>query len=255
MADPVPPAAAAAPAPGSPAWWAARPAPAPPQRRRGRPSRSLDEILAVATELIDEVGGDGFNMRLLAERLNTSTATLYRHFTGRDELLAHVVDRLLGQVGASVDREAPAPTTGREALQALGNGYRSFLSAHPNVLPLLVAQLPVGPNALAIRERAIAALTRFGFSQQLAARAFTTLLQYVVGAALTQPGSPGPAESAVIRDYYRSLDAGTYPHVVAAAEALTSAAPDDEFRAGLEIVLDGIDRALPPRRDGATAAR
>ena len=95
-------------------------------------------------------------------------------------------------------------------------------------------------GALAIRERSLAALTERGFSQELAARAFTTLLQYVVGSAVTQAGSPAPDEAAAIRDYYRSLAA--YPHVAAAAEALTHTPREAGFVEGLEIVLDGNDR-------------
>ncbi|MEN9543748.1 MAG: hypothetical protein RLZZ598_581, partial [Pseudomonadota bacterium] len=44
--------------------------------------------------------------------------------------------------------------------------YR-VLQAHPGVVPLLMAQIPVGPNALAHRERAIAFLLANGFSAQL----------------------------------------------------------------------------------------
>jgi hypothetical protein len=43
-----------------------------------------------------------------------------------------------------------------------------ILSEHPNVLPLLVAQIPIGPNALALREQTIAMLVRFDFSHQAA---------------------------------------------------------------------------------------
>jgi hypothetical protein len=67
-------------------------------------------------------------------------------------------------------------------------------------------------------------------------------LQYVVGAAVTQAGDPAPDEAAAIRDYYRSLDAAAYPHVAAAAEALTHTPLEAGFVEGLEIVLDGIDR-------------
>ena len=94
MAKPEPVKNAGGPPPGSPEWWANRPEP-PSGPRRGRPRRSFDEIVAAALELVDEVGVDIFHMRLLAERLNTSTATLYRHVTGKEELMVYVVDRLL----------------------------------------------------------------------------------------------------------------------------------------------------------------
>jgi len=116
---------------------------------------------------------------------------------------------------------------GRQVPQALVGGLREGVPS---------------AGALAIRERSLAALTERGCSQKLAARAFTTLLQYVVGSAVTQAGSPAPDEAAAIRDYYRSLDAAAYPHVAAAAEALTHTPREAGFVEGLEIVLDGIDR-------------
>jgi Tetracyclin repressor-like, C-terminal domain len=137
---------------------------------------------------------------------------------------------------------AVRPRTWREALERIAFAYRGFVVAHPNVLPLLVGRLPIGPHALTIRERSLAALTARGFSHELAARAFTTLLQYVVGSSVTQAGSPTPVEAAAIRDYYRSLDPAAYPHVAAAAEALTRTPAEAGFVEGLEIVLDGIDR-------------
>src|SRR5438309_8059110 len=82
--------------PGSPAWWSSRPA--RPVYRRGRPPRSLERIVGVTLEIVDEVGTDAFSMRLLADRLGSGTATLYRHLASKDELMVYVVDRILGEV-------------------------------------------------------------------------------------------------------------------------------------------------------------
>ena len=242
MAEPARRPQDAAPAPGSPAWWSARATVSPPERGRGRPPRSFEDIVSVAADLVDEFGVDGVNMRLLAERLDTGTATLYRHVTGKDELMVYVLDSRMGEIVSAYNALAARPRTWREALEQIAFAYRQFLVAHPNVLPLLVGRLPIGPRALTIRERSLAALTERGFSQELAARAFTTLLQYVVGSAVTQTGSPAPDEAAAIRDYYRSLGTAAYPHVAAAAEVLTHTPLEAEFVEGLEIVLDGIDR-------------
>jgi len=192
---------------------------------------------------VDEEGDSGFNMRLLADRLGTSTATLYRHVTGKEELMVHVVERLLGEVQMPGGPRHSGRGTWQDAMRRMAVQYRGVLARHPNMLPLVVAQLPIGPNALALRERSIATLTGFGFSRGLAARAFTTILQYVVGSALAQRGDPGPAEAAAIGDYYRTLDPEVFPHVVSSADELTAVSPEDGFLAGLQIVLDGIDRA------------
>src|SRR3954454_5884026 len=174
-----------APAPGSAAWWRARSLPTPEQAR-GRPPRSFEGIVSVAADLVDELGVDGVNMRLLAARLETGTATLYRHVTGKDELMVYVLDARMGEIARAYDESVARPRTWREALERIAFAYPRFLVAHPNVLPLLVGRLPVGPHALTVRERTLAALIERGFSRDLAARAFTTLLQYVVGSAVTQ---------------------------------------------------------------------
>jgi AcrR family transcriptional regulator len=196
-------------------------------------------------ELVDEVGVDVFHMRLLAERLNTSTATLYRHVAGKEELMVYVVDRLFAELEAADDHEESRPRTWREAARRRSLQFHRALSEHPNMLPLLVTQVPIGPHGLAVRERSISTLVKFGFSPRLAARAYTALAHYVIGFAVQQhaPGAPGPEDAAALGEYYRGLDPELYPWTIAAADDLTAVSIEDEFLEGLQFVLDGIARA------------
>lgn len=229
--------------PGSAAWWATRPT-REPEKRRGRPSRAFDEIVTAALDLVDELGVDAFNMRALAARLDTSTATLYRHIDSKQELMVYVVDRLLDGSDSS---DAP-----RESLSWQDSARRRvvqlhrMLCAHPNVVPLLAAEVPIGPNGLAAREAALTEFLASGLSTELAARAYTTLAHYAIGFAAQQriPGAPGPAEALELRGYYRALDRDRYPSTVAAASALTTVSPDAEFLEGLQFILDGIGQAI-----------
>jgi len=229
--------------PGSPAWWSSRPA--PPVYRRGRPPRSLERIVSVALEIVDEVGTDAFSMRLLADRLRSGTATLYRHLAGKDELMVYVVDRILGEVDIETDAHTLSSTTWQDATTRGASAFYDVLKNHPNALPLLLSQVPVGPNALLHRERSVAVLLACGFPLDLAARAYTAVAHYVLGFALQQhaPAAPQREDAAKLRDFYRALDANTYPATVAAAHELTSVPPDEEFRFGLQLVLDGIELA------------
>jgi hypothetical protein len=84
-----------------------------------------------------------------------------------------------------------------------------------------------------------------GFPLDLAARAYTAVAHYVVGFTLQQhtQGAPGQEDAATLRDFYRALDAKSYPATVAAADELTSVPLSEEFRFGLQLVLDGIELA------------
>ncbi|MFJ2830547.1 TetR/AcrR family transcriptional regulator [Streptomyces sp. NPDC087263] len=226
--------------PGSPAWWASRP-PAPTYRR-GRPPVDAGRIIDMALKLVDEVGVQALTLRMLADALESGTATLYRHFGGKDELLTHVVDRIFGDV-----RVPPGALDGpswREAAEAGAEAFYETLCRHPGALSLLVAQVPVGPNGLLNRERTLGLLLSHGFSVGLAARAFTAIGHYVIGFAIQQhgPGAARPEDEAQLRDYYRSLDPAVYPATTAVAEELTSVPLREEFRFGLDLLLDGLEK-------------
>lgn len=241
-----------APVPGTPAWWPTRPT-RPRQGGPGRPPRSFEQIVAAAAELLDEVGTSAFNMRLLADRLHTSTATLYRHVAGKEELMAYVADRLLAEVEAANQLEESAPRSWRDAARRAALQFHRVLAEHPKAVPLVVAQVPTGPHGMALRERIISMLMRLGFSAPLAARAYTTLAHYVIGFAVQQhaPGAPGPGDAAALGDYYRRLDPELYPSTVTAADALTAVSLEDEFLEGLQFILDGIERARRRRSEQA----
>jgi AcrR family transcriptional regulator len=203
----------------------------------------VGRIVDTALKLIDDVGIQALTLRMLADALDSGTATLYRHFNGKDELLALVADRILGEV--PVSPEELDGLSWREAVNTAAEALYGALCRHPNALSLLASQVPVGPNALRARERLITLFLSHGFPVGLAARAFTAIGHYVIGFAIQQhgPGVPQPEDHAQLRDYYHSLDPATYPATITAADELTSVSQHDEFWFGLGLLLDGLEQA------------
>ncbi|MCB8901599.1 MULTISPECIES: TetR/AcrR family transcriptional regulator [unclassified Streptomyces] len=239
--------AATPPPPGSPAWWAARPDPTAPaaaaEPRRGRPSLDTAHIVGTALRLVDEHGTQAFSLRMLAEALNSGTATLYRHFDGKDEIMAYVVDRVLGEVNLGA---LTTSSDWREALTVTAHGFHDALRRHPNTLPLLMAYVPVGPHGLAQRERVLAALLEHGLPAALAARAFTAVAHYVVGFTAQQYGpAAAPDHSTEVAAFYGGLDPESYPALLQAARSLTSVAVDEEFEFGLTLLVRGLAHLAP----------
>lgn len=212
------------------------------RRSPGRPPMPLERIVAAAAEIVDEEGAEALSMRTLAQRLGSGTATLYRHFDNRAALVAHVVDRMFG--GIEIKDDAFAAMGWRDACRMMAQAMFDAVSRHKNVAPLLVEGIPVGPNAMAVRERCIAVLLADGFPPQVAAHAYATVSRYVLGFAIQlrghhgteQPGADGEA-SAV----FRAADPSTYPATAAVADWLPLPL-EDEFRFGLDLLLDGLAR-------------
>ncbi|WP_322762355.1 TetR/AcrR family transcriptional regulator [Frankia sp. Cr2] len=233
------------PRPGSPRWWQGR-----PDRDNGggqgpgRPAMPAERVIAAAVELVDEVGPVDFSMRLLAQRLQSSTATLYRHFASKDEIFVHVVEHVLGQVPRHLTDTAETATW-QERLFAIADALFRTLREHPTVVSLFNRHIPLGPHGLAGRETAIGIMLSSGFSPEAAAKAYTAVAHYVIGFAsqLGAHGNDGPAEDQDIREFYRSLDPARYPATVVSASFLPSSL-DDEFRFGLQLIVDGLATQL-----------
>ncbi|MER7834331.1 TetR/AcrR family transcriptional regulator C-terminal domain-containing protein [Streptomyces sp. NPDC096040] len=122
------------------------------------------------------------------------------------------------------------------------------LGRHGNVAPLLVERIPVGPNAMAVRERCVAVLLADGFPPRVAADAYAMLSRCMLGFAIQLRGHHGaerPGDDARASAVFRAADPSLYPATAAVADWLPVPL-EDEFPFGLELVLEGLGRL----RDG-----
>ncbi|GAB3932567.1 TetR/AcrR family transcriptional regulator [Kribbella albertanoniae] len=203
---------------------------------------SKDRIVAAALRLVDEEGADALSMRTLAQRMNSGTATLYRHFANRAEVIGQVVDHMFGEVELKEDEFAGLAW--EQVCEAVARGMFEVLGRHPNAAALLAEEIPVGPHALALRERCIAVLLHSGFPPPKAALTYATLARYVLGFAI-QLGTPssGRDEEVPRKASFHDLDPTRFPATVAVADSLPVAL-ETEFSFGLELLIAGLTQSL-----------
>jgi AcrR family transcriptional regulator len=210
----------------------------PSGRSRGRPALPLDRILTAALELVDEQGADALSMRSLAQRLGSGTATLYRHFANRSELVAMMVDRLLGEI--ELDAETVTGLPWQQACISFAQNMFDALGRHGNVASLLIGHVPMGPNALAQRELTLSVLLDNGFPPVVAAHAYATLSRYVLGFGIQLAGS-ATERDAELAAAFHELDPSRYPATVAVADDLPVPL-EEEFACGLQLIVAGLER-------------
>ncbi|WP_433760344.1 TetR/AcrR family transcriptional regulator [Nocardia sp. CA-135398] len=221
----------------------------PARRSPGRPRVPFDRIVTTALRIIDEEGADALSMRALAQRLETGTAVLYRAVANRAELIAHVVDWVLGEI--EIDDDAPDGDWQRACVTA-AEAIFSVLHRHRGIAPLLIEQVPVGPNSLALRERVLAMLLANGFPPKSAALVYATIARYAIGFAAQLQGHDTEANvnPAPLTALYRQLDPARFPATIAVADCLPTQTLESEFRFGLQLLVAG----LVPLHDAAGSA-
>ncbi|WP_231982112.1 TetR/AcrR family transcriptional regulator [Mycobacterium sp. E2327] len=207
-------------------------------------------MVGTALQIVDEEGVEALSMRTLAQRLESGTATLYRHFASRGEVVSYVVDRVFGEIDCSTEDLA---TMGwQQACESFARATFEVLRSHPNVAPLLVDQLPLGPNALAQREALLAVLLDNGFTPRHAARSYATVARYVLGFAIQLSGRGLDDRHA--STLFRALDPQLFPATRAVADYLPVPI-DEEFAVGLELIISGLAKYAAVQGDTAAKSR
>lgn len=115
----------------------------PPGPRRGRKQRlSVDDVVDAAVRIADRDGLPGLSMRLLATELGLGAMSLYTYVPGRDELVALMLDRVLGR------RKLPAlPDDLCERLALIARVHYEDCRQHPWMLEVSGLRAWVGPGA------------------------------------------------------------------------------------------------------------
>ena len=220
-------------------------------RRTRSPRRPLERqrIVEEAVRLADDHGLDAVSMRRLATSLGVQAMSLYHHLPGKDALLAAMLD-------AVYERMTLPKTEGgwREALRARATATRQAFLRHPWALALVDSSSNPGPATLQHADALLGCLRSAGFSIAMTAHAVAVFDAFVYGFALQERNLPfedGREVAAVAREILAAAPAGAYPHVRELAEAHVlrpGYAYGDEFAYGLELVLDGIERAADAER-------
>jgi AcrR family transcriptional regulator len=214
---------------------------------------SRERVLRAAVALAGAAGIEALTMRRLGEELGVEAMSLYKYVANKDDLLDGMVDVVFGEI------ELPSKDADwRTAMRDRAISVRAVLTHHPWATPLMQSRSRPGPATLRHHDAVIGTLRAAGFPIALVAHAFSALDSYIYGFALQQRALPfetGEDTAELAQSIMASFPADEYPHLVElTVEHVLRPGYDygDEFEFGLDLLLDGLERALhDSSRDGA----
>lgn len=164
-----------------------------PRKRVGRPAGggtlTRERIVEVALALVDEAGLGALTMRDIAARLQVYPASVQWHVKSKDELLAAVAATVMADVTVPDDDMA-----WQAWLVALFRRCRQAVRRHPNVAPLIGAQLVSNASLPTdLVEGVLTTLERAGFADEALLEAYNSVIASMLG-FLTMEFAPLPAE-------------------------------------------------------------
>ena len=209
-------------------------------RAQVRVPLSRERIVQAAIHVADREGLQALTMRRLGAELGVEAMAVYKHVSGKDDILDGMVELVVSLI------EAPGHGMDwRDAMRRRARSARDVLTRHSWAIGLFDSRRSMGPNQLRYVDSILGSLRSAGFSIDDAAHAFSLLDSYVYGhvvqemsmSGASEPGEPpGPA-----------LDSEAlsteYPHLAEmAAHALGGTFSfDGEFEHGLEVILTALE--------------
>ncbi len=112
-----------------------------------------DEIVDVAERILEREGLEALTMRRLGDELGIRAPSLYKHVSGRDEIVVALQARALADMGAALAGVPGHAGDTRARIAGMARAYRGWALAHPALYelatrrPLPRADLPEGLEA------------------------------------------------------------------------------------------------------------
>jgi AcrR family transcriptional regulator len=214
------------------------------EKAQRRAPLTRERVLQAAMKRADQGGLESVTMRKLGEELGVEAMALYHHFYNKDDLVDGMVDLVFGEIdlpGSGADW--------RTEMRQRAISVRDALARHRWAIGLMESRRNPGPQNLRHHDAVLGSLRAGGFDIPMAAHAYSLLDSYVYGFAITKMNLPfetGEEVADVAETMLRPFSANEFPNLV---EFITEHAMKpgydygDEFEYGLDLILDGLERA------------
>ncbi|MCS4594912.1 MULTISPECIES: TetR/AcrR family transcriptional regulator [Brevibacterium] len=203
------------------------------------------QVVESAIAFVDACGLSELTMRRLGTALDVEAMALYRHVSGRGDLLEAMVDELIDGLFDD-DLMTEDSHSWEEYLQRVANATRNLALKHPRIFPLIATQPPQAPwlrpplRSVRWVEDFLSSLQRFGFADAEAVAAYKAFTSFLVGALLLQAASLTPEVLGDEEESSAGDDLGEYPTVSRLQGLLMEDHAQREFDDALDDLIERI---------------
>ena len=219
---------------------------------------SRDVIVKAAVDILDAEGEDALTLRALTVRLATGYGAIYHHVADRNDLLAAAADHVIARVVAGLAAGAEP----RQALRAMALGLFDAIDAHPWAGTQLTREL-WRPALLDLYESISGQLQALGVPPRAVPNSAGVLVNYILGVAgqnaanaraLAESKMDRSAFLAAVAAQWAQLDPARHPSLRKAETQLREHDDREQFLAGIDLILAGIETVNRAGKDGSGRA-
>ena len=211
----------------------------------------MEAVLTETVRLLDEAGEPALTFRTLAARLGGGVGSIYWYVQSKEELLDRAADHVLEPVLDDTERFVRDDDPIR-AIRGIALALFAAAAERPWLTAYFLRNTGFQPNSLRLFERVGEQVLRLQLSPRQSFDAASAVIGFVIGLA-ADIGRQPPEEVAagnVTREQYmegvvaqwRALDQTEFPFLHSILDVFQTHDDVEQFRAGLDLLLDGLRR-------------
>ncbi len=222
----------------------------PPTPRRGT-GLDRETIVRAAVEIADADGIEAVTMRRIADRLNTGPMSLYRYVPDKDALVSMMIDRVIADIP---DGPKDMPPNWRDGLRLLAEATWRISREHRWYPEATLVRPPLTPNGMAGLELGLSLFDGFDLDIGTKAHFVASVHFSVLSAAMNlnieertraqMNMTEEEVMSASVPFMEKVISSGRYPRVTAFITGAEHPGEEEQMRAGVELIIDGIAARL-----------
>lgn len=193
-------------------------------------------IVRATLELLDAGGLDAVTARALGERLGVRASALYYHVPDMRTLLDETATVLMREMLA----EPAYPGDWEQVLRTMADRMRTVLRRHRDGARVFAGSRITDAGLLPAMEGPLAVLTGAGLSVDQAFWTLQSVLHFTVGFVIEEQHRRDDEPDAYRADLRLAHIDGSAAPLTAASTASMTAAPDVQFRFGVDLLVAGV---------------
>ncbi|HUO07012.1 MAG TPA: TetR/AcrR family transcriptional regulator C-terminal domain-containing protein [Phycisphaerae bacterium] len=212
------------------------------KKKPGRPAPddalTPDAVAEAALRLIDKVGEENFSMRHLGQELRVQAMALYNHFEDKDAILNAVAGLLLSKI-----KVPQGNGSWQSRVRDVAFNLRKMALQHPNLFRLAMTRPTHPRSALPLTEAFLSALADAGLTADEQATTYHACFLYTRGFCLWEIEELPHSRELQSRELADIAD--RYPRAAATRRLIVEPDPQQQFEAGLNMILAGVSATRP----------
>ena len=204
---------------------------------------SPERVVDVALAIVAADGIDALSMRRLGKQLGVDPMAIYHHLPNKQAVISGMVQRVFGEIHASLELSPDAPW--RQQVREWALNYRQIAGRHQQLVIHLINNADAaGREVMYVNETLYRALALAGMAPRDIIRSADLIVDFIHGVVLSERASNTETSDwrSAFADQTEQIGRDRLPSIATVLDSLDTGELDVDVEFGLDVIIAGLEQ-------------